>query len=127
MLAGDLSLVGPRPEVPAYVEKYLPEWKEVFNAQPGITDLATLQFRDEESVLAGAHDQQRAYLEIVVPIKIQLALEYVRNRSMILDLKILFLTVWGITLGRFIANPDNHLAEEASRKVMELTSLETNS
>ncbi len=117
VLAGDLSLVGPRPEVPRYVRHYKPEWGLVFRVRPGITDLATLQFRDEESVLAGAQDRERAYIDIVLPTKMKLALDYVDRQSLWLDLKILFLTVWGITLGRFFARPSEEIASAATEMV----------
>lgn len=114
---GDMSLVGPRPEAVKYVEHYHPEWIKVFSVRPGITDLATLQFRDEESVLEYAKDRERAYFEVVLPIKMKLALEYVEKQSILLDLKILFLTVWGITLGRVFAKPDNSLALKAINQI----------
>lgn len=120
VLKGEMSLVGPRPEVPRYVQHYRPEWKQVFSVRPGITDLATLQFRDEERVLEQAIDRERAYLEVVLPIKMRLALTYVENRSFILDLKILLLTVWSITLGRVLARPDDSLAKQAIREIASL-------
>ncbi len=100
VLMGDMSLVGPRPEVPRYVEQYQPEWDDVFDVRPGITDLATLQFRDEESVLEGVEDREQAYMNIIVPIKIRLAQWYVENRSFTLDLRILIDTVLAITVGK---------------------------
>ena len=120
VLVGDMSLVGPRPEVPRYVKKYKPEWERVFSMRPGITDIATLQFRDEESVLLGAQDLERAYIDVVVPIKMNLALEYVDGHSIWLDFKILFLTVWGITLGRFFAKPSEELANIAAAQIKRL-------
>ena len=117
VLTGDMSLVGPRPEVPKYVKHYHPEWERVFAVQPGITDLATLQFRDEESVLLETNDIERTYIDIVLPIKINLALEYVDSHSIWLDLKILILTVWGITLGKFFMKPDDKLAVFALDKI----------
>ena len=120
VLVGDMSLVGPRPEVPKYVKYYKPEWERVLSVRPGITDLATLPFRDEESVLLGAQDIERAYIDIVVPIKMNLALEYVDRRSFWLDFKILFLTVWGITLGRFFAKPSEELANIAATQIKRL-------
>ncbi len=122
VLVGDMSLVGPRPEVKNYVDFYRPEWERVFDVRPGITDLATLQFRDEESVLAGAKDREAAYIQIVVPIKMKLALEYVDRRSIGLDLAILFRTVWGITLGRILMKPNDDLAEAARKQVEEMKS-----
>jgi lipopolysaccharide/colanic/teichoic acid biosynthesis glycosyltransferase len=102
VLIGDMSLVGPRPEVPRYVEHYREDWDDVFSVRPGITDLATLQFRDEESVLEGVEDRERAYIEIVVPIKIQLARWYVDHQSIALDLRILVDTVLAITVGKIL-------------------------
>ena len=122
VLRGDLSLVGPRPEVPKYVKEYKLEWMRVFDVKPGITDLSTLQFRDEESVLKAAVDRKQAYLDIVLPIKIELMLEYLDRRSLRFDLKILILTVWGITFGRFFAKPSSVLADEARMRVVSLNS-----
>ncbi len=102
VLVGEMSFVGPRPEVPRYVNEYPPEWDDVFDARPGITDLATLQFRDEESVLEGLDDREKAYFEIIVPIKMRLARWYVRNQSLELDLRILVDTVLAITVGRIV-------------------------
>lgn len=118
VFVGEMSLVGPRPEAIKYVEKYLPEYMRVFNVRPGITDLATLQFRDEESVLEQAIDREKAYFEVVLPIKIGLALDYVERQSLLLDLSILFRTVWGITLGRLFARPDNSLARAAIARII---------
>ena len=113
VLIGDLSLVGPRPEVPRYAATYLPEWERIFSIRPGITDPATLQFRDEEAVLEAAQDSEAAYVNVVIPMKVKLALDYVDNWTIRLDLKLLILTVWAITLGRVLARPDRRMAEEA--------------
>ena len=124
VLRGDMSLAGPRPEVPQYVKHYLPEWERVFSIRPGITDWATLQFRDEESVLKHAEDAEKAYVEVVVPIKMKLALEYVDNFSLWQYIKVLFLTVWGITLGRLFAKPGKELAVLAIEKIKRLNEKE---
>ena len=120
VLRGDMSLAGPRPEVPRYVKHYLPQWERVFSIRPGITDWSTLQFRDEESVLKHAEDTELAYVEVVVPIKMKLALEYVDNFSLWQYIKVLFLTVWGITLGRLFAQPGKELAVLAIEKIKRL-------
>jgi len=117
VLIGDMNLVGPRPEVARYIKYYKPEWESVFSVKPGITDLATLQFRDEENVLEGAIDCEQAYIDVVLPLKMKLAIEYVDRRSLWLDFKILVLTVWAISFGRYIAKPDNHLAEMATHRI----------
>lgn len=117
VLNGDMSLVGPRPEVPKYTAFYKDIWDRTLSVRPGITDYATLQFRDEESVLKHASDVEKAYIEVVLPIKLNLSLKYVENYSFWLDLKIILLTVWGITLGRFFAKPDDVYAAQAIEEI----------
>ncbi len=98
---GDMSLVGPRPEVPRYVEQYPDRWDRIFEVRPGITDLATLQFRDEQSVLMDVANSEQVYLNVVLPIKIRLSLWYTEHQSFSLDVRILLDTVLAITVGRF--------------------------
>lgn len=93
VLRGDMSLIGPRPEVPRFVDAADPAWRAVHRVRPGITDLATLVYRDEERILAGFDDPERAYRETVLPAKLALNLEYLRRRSLARDLKLLALTV----------------------------------
>jgi lipopolysaccharide/colanic/teichoic acid biosynthesis glycosyltransferase len=93
VLIGDLSLVGPRPEIPAFVEPGNPLWREVLSVRPGITDLASLQFRHEEQVLGQAADPERYYRETILPAKLALNREYIRRRSFWLDLKLILLTL----------------------------------
>ena len=118
VLMGDMSLVGPRPEVPHYVSQNKTIWKHVLSVKPGITDLATLHFRDEETVLELTHDREFAYIDIVLPIKLKLSMEYIDNRSFWFDIKILVLTVWAITFGRFFGKPNRKFAEAATEKVI---------
>lgn len=95
VLLGDMSLVGPRPEVPRYVAVYPAELKaKVLSVRPGITDPASLQFRDESSLLARAADPEREYREVVLPAKLQLAADYVEQASFLGDLRLI-----GRTLG----------------------------
>jgi lipopolysaccharide/colanic/teichoic acid biosynthesis glycosyltransferase len=117
VLIGDMSLVGPRPEVPRYTKHYKPEWERALSVKPGITDLATLQFRDEETVLESSVGREEAYVDIILPIKLKLAIEYVENRSFWLDIRIIVLTVWAITFGRVFAKPNSQFAESALEKV----------
>jgi lipopolysaccharide/colanic/teichoic acid biosynthesis glycosyltransferase len=93
VLRGDMSLVGPRPEVPRYVDLREPVWRAVLEVRPGITDVATLLYRDEERILAGFEDAEKGYRESVLPAKLRLNLEYLRRRSAVRDLKLLALTV----------------------------------
>lgn len=93
VLAGSMSVVGPRPEVPRYVALY-PEAQRrvVLSVKPGITDLASIQFRHENELLARASDPEQAYREQILPEKLRLQSEYVRTRSFIGDMKILVAT-----------------------------------
>jgi lipopolysaccharide/colanic/teichoic acid biosynthesis glycosyltransferase len=98
-LKGDMSLVGPRPEVPQYVAMFTDEERQILDVKPGITDLATLWNADEGAVLAEADDPERVYLELIRPRKIQLQLEYVRSRNFWSDLRIIWHTLM-IVAGR---------------------------
>lgn len=93
VLCGDMSFVGPRPEVPQYVDLYTTEEKLILSVRPGITDWATLWDSDEGALLAGSSDPERTYLEQIRPEKLRLQLQYVRTRSLWIDIKILFATV----------------------------------
>lgn len=94
VIRGDMSLVGPRPEVPYYVEMW-PEdaRREILSVRPGITDYATLFYNDEQAVLAEADDPECAYVEEILPHKLALYKKYVRERSFGLDFRILLATV----------------------------------
>jgi lipopolysaccharide/colanic/teichoic acid biosynthesis glycosyltransferase len=93
VLAGDMSLVGPRPEVPEFVNLEAPMWQAVLQVRPGVTDLATLVFRDEEKLLAAAGDPAVLYRETVLPAKLVLNIAYLRSRSFSRDLKLIYLTI----------------------------------
>ncbi len=97
VLPGHMSLVGPRPQVQWAVDLYTREAWELLRVRPGITDYASLVFRNEGAILRGSRDPDREYLEKIAPEKILLGLEYVRTRSMWTDLKILL-----ATLGLFV-------------------------
>jgi lipopolysaccharide/colanic/teichoic acid biosynthesis glycosyltransferase len=93
VLRGDMSLIGPRPEVPDYVDYTNPVWQEVLESRPGITDLATLAYRDEEQILSSAADSEVYYRSVVLPEKLDLNLRYGRSRCMAADARLLWLTV----------------------------------
>jgi lipopolysaccharide/colanic/teichoic acid biosynthesis glycosyltransferase len=93
VVRGDMSLIGPRPEVPRFVDAGDPVWQAVCSVRPGITDLATLIYRDEEQVLAQYDDPERGYREAVLPAKLKLNLEYLKRRTAARDLKLLMLTI----------------------------------
>ncbi len=97
VLKGEMSLVGPRPEVKMYVDMMSDEErKAIFSVKPGMTDLASLWNFHEGDILKGATDPERAYQEKIRPEKIRLQLEYVKNRSFLLDLKIVIKTIFKI-------------------------------
>ncbi len=94
VLRGAMSLVGPRPELPRYVAHYPPEWRErLLSVRPGITDFASVRYRDENELLARAQDPEREYIEAVLPTKLRYALHYVDNPGMVNDLRVLGLTL----------------------------------
>lgn len=92
VLRGEMSLVGPRPEVPRYTNLYTPEQARVLDYVPGITDPATIEYRHEEEILAQATDQDRAYLEQIMPEKLRINLEYQQRATLWTDLLIIFRT-----------------------------------
>jgi lipopolysaccharide/colanic/teichoic acid biosynthesis glycosyltransferase len=92
VLAGDMSLVGPRPEVQEYVNLFSPEEKAILTVRPGITDWASIWNSNEATVLEGSHDPEKTYEELIRPTKLTLQILYVRNHSLLTDLKILFHT-----------------------------------
>jgi lipopolysaccharide/colanic/teichoic acid biosynthesis glycosyltransferase len=96
VVKGEMSLVGPRPEVQQYVELFTAEERAILTVRPGITDWATLWNPDEGAVLAGSPDAERVYLEKIRPKKIALQLAYVRQHSFSSDLSILFQTLLAI-------------------------------
>ena len=98
VLKGDMSLVGPRPEVPHYVQMFTDEEQAILSVRPGITDWATLWNPDEGAVLAGSADAEKAYMEKIRPTKLRLQLNYVRTQSFWGDIKILAWTVSAILL-----------------------------
>ena len=89
VLTGDMSLVGPRPEVRRYVDMYSAEQFQVLTVRPGITDYASIRFSHESDMLAKATDSELEYVSNIMPAKLQLNLEYIRNRSFYEDLKII--------------------------------------
>jgi lipopolysaccharide/colanic/teichoic acid biosynthesis glycosyltransferase len=89
VLKGEMSVVGPRPQVQWAVDLYTPEQRQVLTVPPGITDYASVQFPNEGEILKGSTDPDRDYMEKIHPEKMRLSLEYVRNRSMLTDLRVI--------------------------------------
>ncbi|HKY98626.1 MAG TPA: sugar transferase [Gemmatimonadaceae bacterium] len=96
VLKGDMSFVGPRPQVKWAVDLYTPEEREILKVRPGITDEASLRFSNEAEILKGSTDPDKDYIEKIHPEKMRLSLEYVRNRSFPGDLSIIARTAGAI-------------------------------
>lgn len=92
VFAGDMSLVGPRPEVRRYVDTYTDEQRRVLSVRPGITDYASIEYIDENAILAKADDPDKTYIEQIIPAKIALNMRYINHRTIGEYLKIIFLT-----------------------------------
>ena len=90
---GDMSLVGPRPEVPKYVALYTDEQKEILKVRAGITDYASIEFSDENDLLASEEEPEKAYIEKIMPKKIELNKKYLSEVSILTDIKIILLTI----------------------------------
>ncbi len=93
VVRGDMSLVGPRPEVRKYTDIFRDDYSEILEISPGITDYAALEYRDEEEVLARYPDAEEAYTSVVLPEKIALYRQYLRDMGFRSDLKIIFRTI----------------------------------
>ena len=96
VLKGEMSFVGPRPEVQMYVDMFTEEEKAILSVRPGITDWASIWNPDEGAILAGSPDPEKTYMETIRPEKIRLQLKYVRERSFWNDLKIIAQTIIAI-------------------------------
>ena len=96
VFVGDMSLVGPRPEVRHYVNYWTEEQMHVLDVRPGITDPASIKFRNENELLAQAEDPEKYYIEVIMQDKIKLYLEYVANHNLWYDIKLIFQTFWVI-------------------------------
>lgn len=93
VLKGDMSLVGPRPEVKKYVDMYTAEQRRVLSVKPGITDYASIEYADENEILGRADDPDKAYVEQIMPDKIRLNMRYIENHNSREYFKIIFLTI----------------------------------
>ena len=93
---GDMSLVGPRPEVERYTRLYTEEQKKVLSVRPGITDWASIEYVDENVILGQAEDPDKAYIEQIMPDKIRYNMKWIENQGVVEYFKIIFSTFWGI-------------------------------
>jgi lipopolysaccharide/colanic/teichoic acid biosynthesis glycosyltransferase len=113
ILRGDMSLVGPRPEVCQYVELFREHYETILAVRPGITDPASLKYRDESAILARSENPEQEYIRRVLPDKLRLGEEYVRQSSLLLDLAVIFKTILAVIPGRYA---DKDLHSETSSK-----------
>lgn len=97
---GDMSLVGPRPEVRHYVDYWTPEQMHVLDVRPGITDPASIKFRNENELMEKAEDPEKYYIEVIMQEKTKLYLEYVEKHSFLYDIVLIFKTFWVIVKER---------------------------
>jgi lipopolysaccharide/colanic/teichoic acid biosynthesis glycosyltransferase len=93
VLVGEMSVVGPRPEVRKYVDMYSPEQLRVLDVQPGITDYASIEYSNENELLAKSSDPEKTYIEEIMPAKLKLNMKYIEEKSLGTDLKIIFRTI----------------------------------
>ena len=100
VLKGEMSLVGPRPEVPLEVDLYTPEERQLLAVRPGITDWASIRFCNEGELLRGSPDPHLAYWETIRPEKIRLGLEYTKHHSFWIDFRIVLATLWAVAGGK---------------------------
>ena len=100
VFVGDMSLVGPRPEVRHYVDYWTPEQMHVLDVRPGITDPASIKFRNENEMMEQAEDPEKYYINVIMQEKIKLYLEYVQNHSFFGDIGLIFKTFWVIVTER---------------------------
>lgn len=96
VIKGDMSLVGPRPEVPKYVELYNEKQRRVLDVRPGITDYASIEYRDENSILGRVDNPEEYYINVIMPHKVDLNMKYIEKNNVLIDIKIIFKTIFNI-------------------------------
>jgi lipopolysaccharide/colanic/teichoic acid biosynthesis glycosyltransferase len=108
---GEMSFVGPRPEVKEYVDLYTEKERQILNVRPGITDWASIWNADEGTILSGSEDPDEAYLKLIRPTKLKLQLRYVHERSLFIDMKIIYLTL------RAVFQPESQTIQNIRNKL----------
>ena len=96
IIKGDMSIVGPRPEVPKYVALYDERQRQVLSVRPGLTDYASIEYISENELLAQSSDPDKTYIEEIMPAKLELNLKYIENQSVMEDLQLIFKTLFSI-------------------------------
>ena len=98
VIKGEMSIVGPRPEVPKYVNLYSKEQLKVLSVRPGLTDLASIEFINENEILGNSENPEKEYVEVIMSTKLELNIQYIENQSFLGDIKLIFRT-FGKILG----------------------------
>jgi lipopolysaccharide/colanic/teichoic acid biosynthesis glycosyltransferase len=93
VLRGEMTFVGPRPEVPQYVKLFRQDYEEILEVRPGITDLASIKYRDEAAILGRSQNPEQEYVSHILPEKIELAKEYIKHSSLLFDLRLIVRTL----------------------------------
>lgn len=96
VLIGNMSFVGPRPEVPKYVELYSEEQRKVLTVKPGITDLASIEYKDENDLLQSDENPEQKYIQEIMPAKLALNMQYIEKRGFFYDIGLIMRTLWKI-------------------------------
>ncbi|MBQ1819489.1 MAG: sugar transferase [Bacteroidales bacterium] len=109
ILKGEMSIVGPRPEVRKYVDMYTPEQMRVLSVRPGLTDYASIRYVNENEILAASSDPERTYIEDIMPDKLNLNLKYIDEQSFWTDVKIILQTIIAIINRKTVSLRRNHL------------------
>lgn len=127
VIKGEMSLVGPRPDTPKRVSKYTPEMLEILKVRPGITSIASIHFRNEESIFDIAQgDPDDFYIKHIAPAKIEIAMAHVHHNSLWFDLQVLLLTLWHLTLGRFFPHTEHPVLSHLRQTAGQLSHTATN-
>jgi len=121
VLKGDMSLVGPRPEVDRYVDLFRTEYREILSVRPGITDLASLKYRDESALLAQATSPELEYVTCILPDKLRLGREYIERSSLLFDLAVIGRTLAAVVRGAGRVDPAStaHRAARTTSSIAE--------
>ena len=117
VLKGDMSFVGPRPDVPEIVNNYSPDMKKILDIRPGITSIATLYLRNEEDLLSLADNPDKAYMDIFIPAKVKLAMKHVEKKSILFDFKILAKTIFTLMGSREWAINEHSIVKEIKEQI----------
>jgi lipopolysaccharide/colanic/teichoic acid biosynthesis glycosyltransferase len=122
VLIGDMTLVGPRPDVPRVIDLYTPEMLQILKVRPGVTSIASLYLRNENDLLRLADQPDKAYEKIILPAKVELAMIHVNHPSILLDFRILFQTVWVLIIGKVVVVPEDNFIQKLSQSIIDFNS-----